>query len=257
MTIDWTSVLIQLANFALLVVLLRIFLYRPVLKVMDERAELTAAPLREARRLAEEAEQDRAAMKLERASLEQERVELLTAERLELEHLRGRRLEELEHEVRAKRAAAFESVERSLERATGRLHSGVANIVVDEVRHTLADLSGADLDAQAWLRFAERLPTLPAEQRAEFAHAARVHGVRVVTPRPLPSEVAEAARTTLTELLGGEAGSASDAVTFAIDPDLLLGVALEAGGLRLDGTASARLEALETTLVDAVRNEKS
>src|SRR5690606_36704063 len=104
MSLDWTSVLIQLANFALLVVLLRIFLYRPVLRVMDERAEATAAPLREARRLAEEAAQEREALREERASLDRELTERLAAADRELASLRRTRLEEIERETKAARA---------------------------------------------------------------------------------------------------------------------------------------------------------
>ena len=38
---------------------------------------------------------------------------------------------------------------------------------------------------------------------------------------------------------------------------VVLGVALEAGGLRLDGTASARLEALGSAFADALRSERA
>ena len=37
MTFDWFTFIAQLINFALLLVLLRVFLYRPVLDVMEQR----------------------------------------------------------------------------------------------------------------------------------------------------------------------------------------------------------------------------
>lgn len=251
MTFDFTTLLIQLANFALLVVLLRIFLYKPVLRIMEEREELTAAPLREARRLAAEAEDEREALRRQRAAWEQERLELLTAAAREAEELRERRLDELDRESEAKRAAAAESVEQQVGRVTDRLRSSLAHIVVDELRQTVAATAGAELETPAWHRFEERLRTLPDEERAKLAAAAHTSGVTVITPRALSSETATAARSALGEVLG-----ASD-VTFRVDPDRLMGVAIEAGGVRLDGTAAARLTALESDFARIIRDERA
>lgn len=249
MTFDVTTMLYQLANFAILLVLLRIFLYRPVLKVMDERAEMTAAPLLEARRLVAEAEAERAALQHERAVLEQDRAQRLAAVGHEVAELRTRRLEELEREVHAARLAAMESVERGVQQVTERLYGGIASLVVDEVRHALTDLAATELEDQAWSRFADRLLSLPPGQRRELAAAAREHGVRVVTSRALSAEVMVRARATLGEVLEVD----PDAPTFVTDPAAVLGVALEAGGMRLDGTAAARLERLETAFTAALR----
>jgi len=257
MTIDWTSVLFQLANFALLIVLLRIFLYKPVLRVMDERAELTSAPLLEARRLAAEAAVEREALRRERASFEMERAERISAVAHEVDELRRSRMAELEVEAAAARTAAAESVDRSVQRVGDRLRTGVANLVVDEVRHALTELADADLDMHVWRGFEKRLRALTPQHRAALAEAARVNGLRIVTPRPLSTAVAEEASSSLGVLLGFETGEALERVSFSTDPDLLLGVVLEAGGVRLDGTASARLEALEATFSDALRSELS
>lgn len=257
MSLDWTSVLIQLANFALLVVLLRIFLYRPVLRVMDERAEATAAPLREARRLAEEAAQEREALREERASLDRELTERLAAADRELASLRRTRLEEIERETKAARAAAMSSVERGIARSAERLKASLANLVVEEVRHNLAELAGASLDEQVWANFAERLRALKPQERERLAEAARTAGVVVITPHPLSRGVADKAREELGGLLGDTAGVPPERVSFAVDPELLLGVALEAGGLRLDGTAAARLEALEASFAEVLEAERT
>lgn len=253
MELDLRTILFQLANFALLLVLLRVFLYKPVLKVMDERAEATAAPLREARRLVEEAQQEREAAALERAQLDRIRAEHLAAAARDAERVRHERLEAVEREAAALRTAASEAAERSLARLSDRLHAGVAELVVEEVRHTLGELADADLDAQSWTRFEAMLRALPETKLGELATVAREHGARVVTPRELPSELATMARTALAELLGVTA----ERVTFATDPDVVLGVALEAGGLRLDGTASARLEALGAAFADVLRSERA
>lgn len=245
MTIDWFTLAAQLFNFVLLLVLLRVFLYRPVLNVMAERERRATAPLHEARRLAAEAAAEREALRRERAAFERERAERLAAVVREAEEKREQQLEAVERKMAEIRLAAAEAVKRDVGRVADELRARLSDLVVDEVRQTLAAIAGAELDEPAWARFEEHLRALPAEQRAKLAAAAR-GGVRVVTPRPLPAASADAARSALAELLG------ADDVRFATDPDLLLGVALEAGGLRLDGTAVARLAALERSFADAL-----
>jgi len=147
--------------------------------------------------------------------------------------------------------AASESIARDVERVADRLRSSLAQIVVDEVRQTVAATTGSELEAPAWERFEQQLRALPAAQHAELAAAARAAGVKIVTPRPLSRETAETAREVLTETL--EASS----VTFEADPELLLGVALEAGGVRLDNSAAGRLESLESTFAAVLRGDRS
>lgn len=249
MTIDWFTLAAQLVNFALLLILLRVFLYRPVLRVMAEREKRTAAPLNEARRLADEAAAEREALRQEREAFERERAARLEAVMREADEQRERQLAAIEREAAELRAAAAEAVERDVGHVADDLMTRVSKLVVDEVRTTVASVAGVELDHPAWARFEEHLRALPAEQRRSLAEAAR-GAVRVVTPRPLASITADAARAALRELLDARS------VSFATDPDLLLGVALEAGGLRLDGSAAARLESLErsfATALDAVR----
>jgi len=249
MTLDWFTLAAQLVNFALLLVLLRVFLYGPLLRVMDEREKRTAAPLHEARRLADEAAAEHAALQRERETFERERGEHLAAAMREADETREQRLAAIEREANELRVAAVEAVERDVGRVAGELMTRVSKLVVDEVRATVASVAGNELDHSAWARFEERLRALPREQRIRLAEAAQ-GAVMVVTPRPLASTSADKARSALRELL-----DVRD-VSFTTDPDLLLGVALEAGGLRLDGTAVARLETLErsfATALDTVR----
>ncbi len=245
MAFDWFTLLAQLANFAVLVALLRVFLYRPVLDAMAQREELAAAPLREARRLAAEAEAEREALREARATFERERLELMADVAREAEERRSRSLASVESEAAELRAEAQRAVAREIGRVTDRLRTRLSDLVVDEVGRTLQAVAGTSLDAAAWASFEEKLRALPAGRRDELAAAAR-DGVKVVSPRPLPPEVSAAASGAVRELLG-----ASD-VTFATDPELVVGVALEAGGMRVDGSAAARLERLRDAFAAAL-----
>lgn len=245
MTVDWLTLTAQLVNFALLLILLRIFLYRPILNVMAQREALTAAPLQEAQRLADEAAAEREALRQERAAFEHERAERREAAMREAEERRRQLLAAVEREAVELRSAAAEAVERDVRRITNELMARMSGLVVDEVRGTLASIAGAELDAPVWARFEERLRAMSNEQRSTLAAAAQGK-VRVVTPRPLDAATAETARAALRKLLGAERAE------FEVDRRLLLGVVVEAGGLRVDGSVAARLDSLERSFAAAL-----
>jgi F-type H+-transporting ATPase subunit b len=245
-TFDPFTFLAQLLNFALLLVLLRVFLYRPVLAVMRRREELAAAALDEARRLQAEAEEERRALAAERDAEERERAARLAALEDELERLRHERLAAVDREAREARTSRAEALAREVERAVARLGPELARLVVDEVSETIAWLTGADADGLAVDRFVERLRGLPPERREELRSAAREGPVRLVTARALGGSEVDEARRAVADALGVER------VELATDPGLLAGAALEAGGLRLDGSAAARLAALEERFARAL-----
>lgn len=238
MAFDAFTLLAQLFNFALLVVLLRVFLYRPVLATMRRREELAAAALNEAERLREEAEAERRALAEERAAEERERAARLAALEEELERLRNERLGAVEREAEEARAARAEALTQEVERAVARLRPELARIVLDEVSQTVAWLTGEVADRLAVQRFLQRLRELPPERLADLRQAARQGGARLVTAQALDDDAALEARRAVADALGVER------VELGADPALLLGAVLEAGGLRLDGSAAARLEAL-------------
>lgn len=239
MTIDWFTLLAQLFNFALLLVLLRVFLYRPVLATMRRREELAMSALQGARELQAEAEAQRRELEAAREREERERQARLAALDAEVEALRRDRLEAVEREAEALRRARSEAVERGVERAVERLRSELAAVVLDEVRQTLAWLADAELERQAVALFLARLEALPAEERGELAAAAADGEVRFVTAHALDEGARSAVRDALARALG------VDGVSFATEPDLLAGAVLEVGGLRLDGSAAARVRALD------------
>ncbi len=238
MTFDWFTLFAQLFNFALLLVLLRIFLYRPLLATMAEREALATSALDEARTMRLAAEKERRSLESERAREQSERDTRRQSLAEELERLRQERLDSIVREAEKLRATTLQALEHEVDSALDRLRAGLATIVLDEVQDTIKWIAGEDLHRHALSAFLERLRHLPEERRAELAAGAAAHGVRVTTPQPLDDDQQEAVRNAVAEVLPARE------VRFETAEDLLLGVVLDAGGLRLDGSAAARLETL-------------
>ena len=238
MTFDWFTLLAQLFNFALLLVLLRIFLYRPLLAAISERETLATSALDDARKMQAEAEVERQALAALRAEEEAERDARRAALAEELERLRQERLDSVAREVERLRATTLEALEHEVDRTLDRLRTSLANIVLDEVRLIMEWLADEELERQAVRRFLDRLRELPEDSRRELAGAAGSEGVRLTTAHPLDEPARAEVRNVVAQVLGVHD------VRFEEDERLVLGAVMDAGGKRLDGSAAARLETL-------------
>src|SRR3990167_11353393 len=81
MQIDWLTVAAQVVNFLVLVWLLQRYLYRPIVKAMDDREQRIAARRREATEQKANAEQEAKEYRSQRDALERDRGTILALAR--------------------------------------------------------------------------------------------------------------------------------------------------------------------------------
>lgn len=241
MSFDWFTFIAQLVNFGLLVFLLRLFLYKPVMNVMEQRQQRLGQAWDEARS-AEAAAREEAAR--------------LLAERTEVERTRRKRLEQVEAEAQALRkqrideavAAADQEMERQATRLqqernelVGTLTQKAGEVLVAELKDALSDLADSELDQRASQAFARQLQQLPRDQQAAL-RAASVDAVPVVSTafEPTP-EVSRLLASAVVAVTGAEKPP-----RFQVDPSLLFGAALTVGSVRVESSGRKRAQAVES-----------
>ena len=104
--IEWTLLLAQIVNFAILIVLLRMFLYQPVLNMLNARKDRIAQSMRDAERVSAAARE-----------AEAEKVKVLEVARREAQEIRAqatRDAEKIAQDVRGR--AEVEATEKLLGR---------------------------------------------------------------------------------------------------------------------------------------------
>ena len=146
MLIDWFTVVAQIVNFLILIVLLKVFLYDRIVKAMDAREEkirerLSAATQREA-----EAEKQAEALRQKNRFFDEEHEEMLSRLKAEVETRR----KELLHEVRQSTADLQktwrEAMYRERESFVQDLRKMAATQVYAIARRAFEDLADADLE---------------------------------------------------------------------------------------------------------------
>lgn len=256
MTIDWFTLIAQVVNFALLLVLLRVFLFRPIQRVMQEREERIARAYAEAQAASAEAEAQARALDGERQRFEAERHERLGVLEQEVARERDERLAAVTEEAEQARGVWRTEFERERASLAEDVRTAAATALRGALERGWRELADEDLEAHALKVFARRLADLDADERASLADAVRVGPVRFATAFEASEAQREALRAATREAVAtkapdgrtpaaGGARGPLDAATFDRDPNLLAGVRLRAGDRRVGWTLRAHLEDLE------------
>jgi F-type H+-transporting ATPase subunit b len=252
MAIDAFTLIAQLVNFAVLLLLLRQFLFRPIQRVMAERERRIAAAHEDAERARADAEAQAAELRRERADLETHRRERLAEVEREVERARTLRLAEVRAEADAARDAWHADLDRQHAEVEEALRRGASAVLADALRRGWRALADEDLEARALATFARRLRELDGATRTALADAAALGPVVVTTAFDPTGPQREALAGALREALGTRVDPA-----FERDPELLAGVTLRAGDLRVGWSVRAHVDELERAWRDAVRHDGS
>jgi len=171
MSIDWFTVVAQILNFVVLVLLLKRFLYKPILAAIATRERRIAAELAEAGGKMAEAEKERDEFQHKNDEFDKARSALLKKAKLEADAERARLIEEAKKsadDMNAKHMAALKTDAKRLNREiTSRAQQEVFAIS----RQVLADLSTTSLEASLCAVFIRRVRALEGPAKEKFARA--------------------------------------------------------------------------------------
>lgn len=241
MRLDWTTLALQIVNFAILVWLLQRFLYRPVLRVIDARRAALAAEQARAVRETEAAGRQVAELQAQRAGLAAERAAALTRAAEESRQLLATAREQAQRDAQRLMEETRGTLARERERSQEELRRAALELAGDLARRALAEIPES-LRVQAWLeRIEAHLKALAAAELAELAR--EVGGgdaLRVVTAWPIAPAAEEQWRTRLAAALGSKAP-----IAFETDPGLIAGAALCFPHAKLSFCVKDAIEALQ------------
>ncbi|HVC50617.1 MAG TPA: F0F1 ATP synthase subunit delta [Stellaceae bacterium] len=222
MRFDWFTFALQTINFAILVWLLHRFLYKPVLRLIDERRAAIDGEYDKAHAAETAARQQLAKIEGERGGIATERTAALAATAHEAETAAAAIIAKAERDAAAVVEDARKTLAIERDQALAEARHAALDLGGDIARRLLAEMP-PDLRAEAWIERIDRhLAALPPEERQNLAHQA-ANGARleVVTASPLSPGAADAWHARLEKLLDGPA-----AIDFAVDPALVAGAEL-------------------------------
>ena len=233
--------LVQLFNFLILAIILKVWAYEPIVKMLNERKQKIAQGLEDAR-IASEA----------RANAEKEAQKIIAAAQAEANSRVG------EAAGRAEKAAA--DVRSAAEEERKRILKSAEEEAALERNRILADLRGQV--AALSIAAANRLIGEALDEKrqhaliAEFFSGVKAGKITVLEGESVTGAAAEVTsalpltadeQTTVKSDIAGKLGGGAS-VVFKVNPGILGGLVVRVGDKILDGSVAGKLEGLRQTL---------
>ena len=247
MSIDWITVVAQIANFLVLLWLLKRFLYRPILDGIDAREREITERMSEATVIRESAQAAEADYQAQIASLRQGREGLMEESRHAAEAERDALLAEAHAQITSERQERDKQRADEALRYSRELHDTGAHALLSLTRKALTDLSDETLEQRIVSQAAARSAAM-SEQLKQAAGGQT--NAKITTQYPLPPDLQEKLVTEFKQTLP------DCELTFAVDPQQSPGLNLRLGGAQLGWTVDSYMNGLEELLRDglSVRN---
>lgn len=243
MQIDWITTGAQIVNFLILVFLLRHFLYRPLIAAMDRREQRIADRLEEARKREDEADAAAREYRRRQRELERKRDELLAQARETADAERRRLVDEAREQVAQMRHRWQRDLEREQHDFLAGLMKQAGLGIMRVALRALRDLADRDLEQQLIAVFLRRLEELGEAERNALTGG---NGpLRITTSFTLDPE----RRSALAEAMRERLGESSE-FHFEHSPDLICGIELRRGGIKVGWTVAEYLQNLETRFAE-------
>ena len=245
MKINWFTLIAQVINFLVLMWLLKRYLYKPVLKAIDERENKIRAQLKDAENQKAEAKKEREEFLQKNETFDRQKNDRKQQMLADLEKEAQQRREQTRNEVNALR----EKLEKALEAEQRSKSLEISKKVTEEAfaiaRKTLTDIASGSLEEQTVKYFIQRIAMLSPEAKKQFMAAIHSGPVHIRSA----FELSPAQRQDLKRSVSGILGSTYD-FEFTTAPELISGIELSANGYKLSWNISEYLSNLKNDFSD-------
>jgi F-type H+-transporting ATPase subunit b len=240
--IDYFTFFAQIVNFLVLILLLRFFLYKRIIKAMDERENRITLRLQEAKELKIEAEKEIELYQKNKQELSKKRESMLIEARKEAQTVSEELIKKARSEVNESKDKWFEEVERQKKIFLADLRRRSGEKIYAIARRVLQDLANDELELHIINTFIKRLETMREKEKEAIKGFIRKPQEEIIIkssfaiPGALPERIKEAVR----DQIGNEAK-----FRFEIEPDLLCGIELHTRDRQISWSLGSYLDILE------------
>lgn len=248
MQIDLFTLVAQIINFIILLVLLRIFLYKPVVNAMNAREEKIASRLREAEEKRQQAEEEAQKYQQQRREIDEERDRVLAEARKKADERRDELMQQAREEVDERREEWHQAIRHEKDRFLRDLQQRAESQIIHVMRQALNDLADAELENQMVQLFLHRLD----DKSDDIASALETDDrqLTISSSFEMPDDRREQIASALREHIDFESSPHFDR-----DSELVCGIALRTGDYRIGWNLKQYLEAMERDLRHSIDDE--
>ena len=249
---QWFTFVAQIVNFLILIVLMKKFLYGPIISAMDEREARIAERMKQADAAIERAEREERTHRELTDELKKDRETMMHEAAEEAEQHRRQLMEQARADVEAAENNWRAAIEREKTVFLRQLRELAGRETVEIARKTLRELADSDLEERVIRRFIERIGSVEEAHWAQLAQygADSEQGIGIYTAFPLRPELSEE----LVRLVRQKTGS-DVLIAFERDQALLTGIELRSAGVKIAWSMDDHIDSLQQSLSELVERE--
>ena len=241
MSIDWITVAAQLANFLVLVWLLKRFLYRPILDGIDAREAEISERMQVAVHAKEKARAAEADYRTQLSTLQSEQASATEAVLRKAEEEKNALLAEAHDRVERERAAWAAHLNDEARAFTAKMHRAGGHALLELTRKALTDLADDTLEARIAAHLGQKIAAMDTElQRAAGKPDEAVVTSHEALPRSVQDEISATLRERFPDL----------DVRFETSAAMAPGLSLSLGGAQLSWTVDTYIDGLDALMAD-------
>jgi len=239
MSIDWITVAAQIANFLVLVWLLKRFLYRPILDGIDAREVEITQRMQEAVQAKEHAQSVEQAYQDKVQALNVAQSQMTETIRKTAEEQRDVLLAEAQKRLNQEHATWQAHLDDEAQKYIEKMHNAGAQALLSLTRKALKDLADEDLEARIAHHLVGKInPMLPDLRRA----AGRASEAVITSQATLPVAVEGELTTRLQRYFP------QIAIRFEVNEKQAPGIVLRIGGAELEWTVASYIDGLAAVM---------
>jgi len=251
LNLSWSTLLFQIFNFVVMVLILWRFLFKPVVKILDERSSRVTQAIDDAEKKAQEADAIRAEYEGKLSEAQEEAIAIRQQTQDELARSRKQVLEETRKEIATIREKAQRDLEESRQRAIYQHRWELGQLVTSLSARMMSEAGGPAFQQASVEQFIDQLSDLSPEecQQALDENTAEVVRVQLVSAHELDTQHMERIEQLLQTL-----SNQPVAIAHKVDESLIAGVTAHFGDVIVDGSLDGQLQNLKERYIDELEH---
>lgn len=251
LNLNWSTLLLQILNFIVMALVLWRFLFKPVVKILDERSTRVTQAIDDAEKKAHEADEMRVEYEEKLSEAQEEAIAIRQQTQDELARSKKQLLEEAREEITTMREKAQHELEESRQQAIYQHRRELGRLVASLSARMMQEAGGPAFQQASIEQFIDQLSTLSPDeyQQALDESTAEILHVQLVSAHKLGAQHMQRIEQLLQTL-----SKQPVAIAHKVDESLVAGATARFGDVVIDGSLAGQLQNLKDRYIDELEH---
>ncbi|MEO8760236.1 MAG: F0F1 ATP synthase subunit B [Bacteroidia bacterium] len=249
MSINWFTVIAQVVNFLILVWLLKRYLYKPILKAIDDREKKITSKIEDANKKDADAKREREEFEKKNADFDKQKKGLMDDAVAEVKTKREDLLDKAKKDADDLRKKLEDIVKEEQKHLGDEITQKVKTEVFSIAEKLLKELADASLEEKIVAVFIEKLKNLDDEEKKKLIETFKGSKADIIIQSAF--ELDKPQQTEIEKVVKKMLHTTSD-FKFKTAPELVSGIELNANGYKVAWSISEYLASVKKTIEEVI-----